>query len=107
MKAIDAEKEVWVTCKECNHRTAVAVPDHSSMMRAVDTWLNYGFGRYVDQKREPTAEERAEARVAAMTDEELRGHAFGFAVDTFHRMDDDERDRFLDLCGLPPPASSV
>jgi len=44
-EALSAEKSAWATCKHCQHKIQVDVPDWSARTRALETLLNQGFGR--------------------------------------------------------------
>src|SRR3954453_20547897 len=42
---VRAEKTVWGTCTNCNHRVSVSAPDWAARARMVSLWLGQGLGR--------------------------------------------------------------
>ena len=56
VEALDAQKELWVTCGKCQRKTQVVVPDWHARTKAVESLLDRGYGR-------PRQEEAAEAGV--------------------------------------------
>ena len=50
LERIEAKKDVWVTRRYCNKRTQVQVADQSARNRAVEIYLDQGFGRTLQEE---------------------------------------------------------
>lgn len=48
--AMKADREVWVTCKGCQKRTAVKVPDSRARVDAASKLVELGYGKVQEQK---------------------------------------------------------
>ena len=56
LEGIEAKKEHWFTCKHCNKKTQVRVMDQNARNRAVEIYLEQGFGKTVAEPTPPPEE---------------------------------------------------
>jgi hypothetical protein len=60
---LTAEREVWVNCRNCKHKTQAPVPDWSARLKSLQLLLEQGWGRPEPATPDATDDERLEAAV--------------------------------------------
>ncbi len=77
--AISATKTVWGDCPGCSKRVPVQISDHQSAIRAVEKWMELGFGRTPVEKDDRVAASgrRMIAQLESMSTEDLAAIAAG------------------------------
>jgi hypothetical protein len=77
--AIAAHKTVWGDCPGCGKKVPVQVNDHQSAIRAVDKWMELGFGRTPIEKENTltTGAARLVAELESLSTDDLAAIAYG------------------------------
>jgi hypothetical protein len=79
--AMDAEKQQWAFCPDCEKKVRVDYPDHSARIRAIELWLEQGFGKAGTAAATVSAVERAvalsRAEMEELDDDHLAALAWG------------------------------
>lgn len=73
LDALKAERDMWVTCRECDHRQPVRLSDWGARTKAIDTLINQGLGKL------------REVASAKISEESLRAWAEGIGQRLEHR----------------------
>lgn len=78
---MDAEKQQWAYCPDCAKKVRVDYPDHSARVRAIELWLEQGFGKAGTAAATVSAVETAvalgQAELEALDDDHLAALAWG------------------------------
>lgn len=84
-EAINAQTTRWGTCS-CGKRVAVDVPDHAARVRAVQLWLDQGFGKLAQ-----TVEYSENASVTAGLSDETKATLLEALAKLEHEHEDEEQ----------------